>query len=366
MNKPHNKGPWFHRFLIWVFSIALAVLCYWLLGFIVDDLGGWPGPDYAEIEGRLLDQSLVEREKSVADQIADVERKIDDQKMRQSLLSDSTANSQRTMNQLLEFQRLSLEKNVTPTADEQKALAESQQRFLANQQQYQALNTENVQLNELLRELKRQQRDVQQKLEQARQPVWEEFNELQRRHNLKIAALKLAVLIPLLLVAVFLFVRLRGGSYAPIVYAFGIAVVLKVGVVMHEYFPARYFKYILILVALAIVIRILVYLLRMVAFPKQDWLLKQYREAYEVFQCPICSYPIRRGPLKFAYWTRRSIKRISRPAESDGQADEPYTCPTCSTALYEKCEKCEAVRPSLLPTCQNCGQTKSLESMEQD
>jgi hypothetical protein len=136
-------------------------------------------------------------------------------------------------------------------------------------------------------------------------------------------------------------------------------VFVKVGFVMHDYFPARYFKYILIGVALGVATWILVYLLRAVAFPKRDWLLKQYREAYERFVCPVCSYPIRRGPLKYLSWTRRSIKKTSIVAApmSEGAREETYVCPCCGTGLYETCT-CGAVRHSLLPTCQYCGQTR--------
>jgi len=159
----------------------------------------------------------------------------------------------------------------------------------------------------------------------------------------------------LLLVGVVLFQRYRSGPYAPLVYAFGGAVLVRVALVMHEYFPTRYFKYVLILAAIALVLQTLLYLIRMVAFPKQDWLLKQYREAYEAFLCPMCAFPIRRGPLKYMVWTRRTIGKIAPHAAGASSVEEPYTCPTCSTRLYEECEKCRAIRPSLLPSCQNCG-----------
>ena len=63
--------------------------------------------------------------------------------------------------------------------------------------------------------------------------------------------------------------------------------------VMHEHFPAIYFKYILIVASLVIALAVLVRLLRTVANPRGDWLLKQYREAYTNFLCPICEFPIR-------------------------------------------------------------------------
>ena len=89
-------------------------------------------------------------------------------------------------------------------------------------------------------------------------------------------------------------------------------------------------------------------------------LLKQYREAYERFLCPICEYPIRRGPLKYSFWDRRSI-RLLRPSDAAAfSPDEPYTCPTCGSRLFEVCSHCNAVRHSLLPFCDQCGQEKTV------
>jgi hypothetical protein len=346
-----------------LFTVVLAVLFYWLLGFVIDDIGKWPGPDYTEIEKRMLDPALVERSNDLAKQIEETDRDISEQKSRQAVLNDSTQASQQTMNQLLEFQRLSLEKDVTPTEEEQRALAESQRLFLANQTEYQNLSAQIARLNERQLDLRRQQRTHEESLQAARQPVSAEYQRLSERHNLKIGAVKLAVLVPLLLVAVVLFLKMRGGLYAPMVYAFGGAVLLKVGLVMHEYFPSRYFKYVLILAALVVVIRALVYLLRMVAYPKMEWLLKQYREAYERFFCPVCEYPIRRGPLRYVFWSRRSIKKLAFPPEPTGDSNAPYTCPMCATRLFEECEKCHHIRHSLLPACEACGNERPVPSM---
>jgi predicted RNA-binding Zn-ribbon protein involved in translation (DUF1610 family) len=357
-----NKGPWIHRFLTIFFSAIFGVLCFWLLGFVVDDLGNWPGPVYEQLEASRLDPALVEQNRTLEGQILDTGRRIADEQARQQLLRDSTSNSQTTMNQLLEFQRSNLEKNLTPSASERQALAESEQQFLANQAQYQRLNDDLVRLNEQLRGFNGTQRAVQERLEAQREPIRREFESQVRTHDLKMAALKLAVLIPLLVAAVVLFVKRRNGPYAPIIYAFGGAVLLKVGLVMHQYFPSRYFKYILILAAIAVVFQILLYLVRMVAFPKKDWLLKQYREAYESFLCPMCSYPIRRGPLKYMSWTRRTIKKMMPQPAAAGSTDEAYVCPMCSTRLYEECETCRTIRHSLLPSCQTCGRLRAVAS----
>ncbi|MEI6074716.1 MAG: hypothetical protein WCS94_04025 [Verrucomicrobiota bacterium] len=208
--------------------------------------------------------------------------------------------------------------------------------------------------------MKDRQREVQKRIDAQRPAIQAEFNRLQARHIFKLAACKLGVLLPLLALAVWLFLKNRGSLYVPLFYGFGLALLVQVGQVMHEHFPTRYFKYILIAIAIAVVTRMLVYLLRAKAFPKVDWLLKQYRDAYEHFFCPVCSHPIRRGPRQHLFWTRSSLNKLGVPAAGTN-ADEPYTCPACATPLFEECPVCKKIRHSLLPACTHCGATKELQ-----
>lgn len=359
-----GRGPWTHRVLVSFFGLLFAVLVYWLLGFVVRDIASLPGPDYSELERSLLTPQLRQETQALRDQIASAKLAITEQQQRQVVLRDSTTNSERTMNQLLEIQRLKLQQNTRLSDTESQALGESEQLFLENQRRYQRLNEQVATFSEQLRELESRDRTTQKNLEEARRPVLEEYQRLQNRHQFKVAALKLAFLVPLLAAAVWLFLRKRASVYALFIHGFGLAVLIKVGMVMHEHFPRRYFKYVLLGVLLALVARILVYLLRMVAHPKFDWLQKQYREAYEHHLCPICGYPIRRGPLKYLFWTRRSIRKLALPPADKAAAEELYVCPACGTRLYEECTGCRGVRHALLPVCAHCGLEKDLQRPE--
>jgi hypothetical protein len=356
-----NKGPWTHRLLIYFFTVLFGVLIYWLLGFAMRDIGTWPGPRYAEVEQRLGDAQLTQEAGSLQSQVAEANRAIGSRKQRQTVLRDSTSNSEKTMNQLLELQKMTLQKGLTASGDEGKVLAESQRLFLANQAKYQEMNDQIAALDEQLLVLQDRQREVQLKLDAQRPAIQAEYNRLNARHQFQLAALKLAVLLPLLLLAGWLFLKKRAGLYAPLLHGFGLALLVKVGMVIHEHFPTRYFKYILIAAAIALVTRVLVYLLRAVAFPKLDWLLKQYREAYEHFFCPLCSHPIRRGPRKHLFWTRGSLKKLRVPNTVSPDVDEAYTCPVCATRLFEECSACQRIRHSLLPACQHCGTEKEVQ-----
>ena len=81
-----NKGPWTHRFLTILFSAIFALLCFWLIGFLVNDIGAWPGPDYKELEQRRLNQETVEEAAKLDQEISDAERMVADQKAQQELL----------------------------------------------------------------------------------------------------------------------------------------------------------------------------------------------------------------------------------------------------------------------------------------
>lgn len=361
-----NKGPWTHRLAVWVFATAFGVLIIWALGFILKDIGNLEGPDYDEVQAQFIDEDVLDRADDLRKEIEEIELEQADLREQQTVLRDSTNESQRTMNQLLDFQRLNLEQEVTPSEEEQQALAESQQLFLANQKQYQSLNQQIAERDTQLRELRGEQRTIDDEIEEKRPDIQEEYDRLVERNNLKIAAIKLGVLLPLIVAAVWLFLKFRSSTYAPMVYAFDLAVAIRVVDVMHQYFPSIVFKYILIGTCILVVGRILYVLLRMVANPKQDWLLKQYRDAYERFLCPVCDYPIRRGPRKFLFWTRRTVHKMALPQDGDDDADGSYTCPMCSTKLFEECSSCHKTRHSLLPACSHCGNVKSVESPDRD
>ena len=352
------RGPWFHRFLIWLFAIGVSVLSFWLLGYIVRDIDAIQGPDYQAMESLLLDQTLVDSGKMVSDEIDDTQRSIANLNEQQLLLKNTINTSQQTMHQLLDLQRISIEKGKELSEEQSTALTENLDLFLANQTQVQEFNAELSVLNLKLQGLQVKADEVNAQIELAREPILETYNAVLREHRLWLGVYKLAVLLPLLMISAVLFIRKSAGNYAPLVYATGGALAARVLFVMHEHFPAIYFKYILIVASLIIAIAVLVRLLRTVANPRGEWLLKQYREAYTNFLCPICEFPIRRGPLRYVSWTPQSLRKLwvrSSLSGSTVSEDKPYTCPSCSTELFKVCASCEATRYALLPACDKCG-----------
>ncbi len=353
------KGPWIHRFSIRLFTLFLAVLVYWVLGFLVQDIESVPGPSYDDIEQRYIDVTLVETQKILAADIAEADRAIAGRREEMQIISDSTRNLQSTISQLIELQKLTVQKSAVLPETEQVNLSDSLARFLDNQTRYQTLNTELSRLTEQKQDLAAEKRQVDQRIEQLKKPAREEFQRLREKHRLRLAIYQLLILIPLLAIGAFLLVKKRGSLYYPLFLGFGAAVLVKVALVLHTYFPSRYLKYFLVAGLLVAVVRILVYFIRAVAFPKAQWLTRQYRDAYERFLCPVCEYPIRTGPRKYLFWTRRTINKQVVPGEPENE--KPYVCPACGTVLFEVCSSCGSIRHALLPHCQHCSAGKELK-----
>jgi hypothetical protein len=357
-NRP--RGPWINRFVIRVLTVILAALVYWLLGFFVQDIRTIDGPSFHEIEKKHVDSALYDKLRSLDRQIRSVERKIEAEREKQEMAEESSRSLQQTIDKLIDLQKISLEKDGTESSEK---LSTNLSDFLATQKTFQELNAA---ISDLLAEKRThedEKRGVQGSIDEQQKPAREEYNRLNQRHRLKLAALQLAILIPILLVGAFLMIKKRPSVYFPLFLACGGAALIRVTLVIHEYFPKKYFKYILITVLLVAVGKMLIHFIKVVAFPKAQWLVKQYREAYERFLCPVCEYPIRTGPRRFLYWTRRTVNKVIPQGASPAE-EAPYSCPSCGTVLFEKCAECGGVRHALLPHCRHCGQEKATEGQE--
>ena len=355
-----SKGTWIHRFAIRLFTLVLAVLIFWILGFFVDDIRSIRGPDYDAIEKKHLDKDLVAKRVALENQVADLTRQIENQTEKQRVVGDSSRNLQQTINQLIELQKLGMQESIAFSETEQANFTSSLTIFLDNQRKYQELSQTVSDMLERKQGLVREKEQTEQETERQRQPARDEFSHLSQKHRLKLAFLQLAILLPILIVAAAVIIKKRSSIYFPLFLAFGAATLIKVALVVHEYFPSKYFKYILIGGLLIVVARLLIYFIRTIAFPKTQWLVKQFREAYERFLCPVCEYPIRIGPRRFLFWTRRTVNKLVVPSDR-GDQEETYTCPSCGSNLFEECPSCHKVRHAMLPHCSHCGVEKEIK-----
>lgn len=355
-----RKGPTGHRFLVTVLNIVLAVLVYWLLGFIIDDISNQPAPTLEKVQKNFQNQALVKEREALSTQITKHSQSIAALQKQQEILQASINGYKDTMNQLLDLQKASLQKGTEFTTESQQNLANATKLYLDNQQKFQNLNQLIANTNVQSQSLTQKQDAIDTELTKQSKEAYKTYEKLYLKHNLMLASLKLLVLVPLLLIVTYLFRRYRNSIYVSMILSVGIAIFIKIAMVMHEHFPSQYFKYILILMLIFLVVRFLINRLRMVAAPQKNWLIKQYREAYQKLQCPICQYPIQPGALKF---TSSQNAKLLQPKDINYLDNiVNYSCPSCGETLFEKCEVCSHSRYSLLMYCDCCGTYKGIKT----
>jgi predicted RNA-binding Zn-ribbon protein involved in translation (DUF1610 family) len=353
-----KKGPRGYRFLVTTLNIVLALLLYWLLGFLMNDISDQPGPVLEEIQKKYQDPVLVKQKETFNKQFSKLSSTIEEHHQQQTILQTSINSYRDTMNQLLDLQKASIQKGMTFSPESQNNLQNVTNLYLDYQKRFQNLNSSITKDNLEVQQLQNKIKEIDDQLSIQNEKAYKEYNDSWIKHNWAMAGLQLLVLIPLLLITAYLFKSYRHSIYKPMIVAAGVAVFLKIAMVMHEYFPSYIFKYLLILALLYITAITLISMLRMIAAPKPDWLQKQYREAYQKLLCPICQFSIKPSITKFFPTENKNIVPMSNYSYLDKV--DAYTCPSCGESLFEKCTNCSHVRHSLLMYCDYCGIKKEM------
>lgn len=349
-SKPFRTG-------IVILCICLSILFFWLFSFILDDISNQRSPALSVIEEQVSDANLVKKQKEIAEKITSLNQQMDNLNKQQTITNTTIDSYRDTMNQLLGLEKTSIEKGVVLSETMKSNLANTTNLYLDAQKKYQETQDQISILSQQRQSFQTQKDAIAAILSEQYQQAYKKHQQLLERFNLKLALIKLAVLIPLILFSAYILLRDKKSIYRPVVIAFAVATILKIVEVMNDYFPTRYFKYIFIIFLILLVLGILRRMLRMMVTPRADWLLKQFQDSYQRLLCPSCQYPIRPGVLKYLDLLRENKKAALNLSNVD--CDIPYACPSCGEQLMEHCTECKEIRLSLLPYCEHCRHVKT-------
>lgn len=351
-----RKGPLRYRSVVMVLNITFGLLVYWFLGFVMSDISNQPGPDLGEIQKKYQNPALVKESDSINAQIQSGLNAINEQQKQQEILEKSINSYRDTMNQLLDLQKVSIQKGVALSSGTEKNLGEITTLYLHYQKQFQDINQLVTQNNLKIQRLQNINQHLKEQINQQNDEGLKEYNYLWVKHNWIMAGLQLLVLVPCLLMAYYLFIQYRKTVYISMVITIGVAVFFKITMVMHDYFPSYLFKYILVLFLIYFTGKVLIAKLKLVSSPNRLWLDKQYSEAYQKGKCPLCEFSIKPSIAKFVI----TEKGTTVPFLNYQYLDKvkAYTCPCCGEQLFEECSHCTHLRYSLLTYCDSCGVRK--------
>jgi ABC-type sugar transport system permease subunit len=352
------KGTFWMRFSILLLAIVFGILVYWSAGFLLDDIRVISMPDRKAFFEQHIDKSLQAQLDVLEARLLELDHKQNLISQQRGFIQDSSGSLKITVDNLFTLknrdQQLISEaqfKHILATLDK---IIQIQDEFKETADRYLQTTNERFELGKDIAALKK-------RIERQKADVQKQFSDKLHKHNIRTTIVKMAFLLPLVFACTVLLVAKRKSIYRLIYFSASVAIYSKTALVIHDRFPSRYFKYILTLAMLALVGWGFAWLIRRLVKPKLETLLKQYRQAYERFLCPVCEYPIRTGPRKHLYWTRRTVHKTAlAPNQGRQDGDEPYSCPACGTGLFETCEACGKICHSLLPNCQHCGDKKTI------
>ncbi len=351
-----SKGNASSRFRVKLSAVLLGLLFYGLLDFILDDLGMIQEPNYQKIEARYVAKGLVDQKEHLNTQIEGFNNQVKRLSDNQKYIKNNSDNLKVTIDQMLEIQKSSLQKNIMLSDKDKTALNESQKVFLSYQTQLKNLNDDILKLQKSKNIVEENLDKVDATLKEQRKAFNAEYTKLSDQHRFFQAKLQVSLLLILLVIGVVLFRKYHGYKYSLMITAITIPIIIKIYETAYEYFPSIIFKYLLILSLIVTVIYGIKKLIQSMVSPKPESLLKIYREAYQQFLCPVCEFPIQMGPRRFLFWTRRTNRNLKLPKTKECQDFEAYHCPHCTTELFKQCPSCQKVRHALLPSCTHCGQ----------
>ncbi|MAE47106.1 MAG: hypothetical protein CMJ86_09475 [Planctomycetes bacterium] len=328
MTSPTPRGL---RWTIWLLSTLLFFLFIWLQGFVLEDINDQEGPDRQRIQNEHIEAELVERESQLKRQARELERDIARQEEIKTNRQESMSVAQRTWNQFAQEHRRVLDSGRQPPAELSTTLKEAQTLYMKATDEFEEANTKISDLQQIQHTIALEQETLDRALSIQRGDGYSAYMTLYRAHRWRVAAGKLSFVVPLFVLASWLVARKRKSIYRPVMIALLVSSFLRVGLVMHEHFPAEFFKYVGIIASVIIVLGFLVHALRSAATPKEDVLLRRRREAYQKNCCPECAYTV---------------------PDEEGTT---MACAACGVDLFTVCDACDGIRHELLPHCRHCG-----------
>jgi hypothetical protein len=177
-----------------------------------------------------------------------------------------------------------------------------------------------------------------------------------RRYELVVFGWRLALTLPLLVVAVWLFIRFRKNRYWPFVYGFGMFALTAFFVELVPYLP-NFGGYVRVLVGIALTIFAGIYVLR--AF--QRYVERKHAELQR-------SQSERASTIEYEKalnaYRRKLCPSCDKPWDLGG--DSVSYCIHCALNLFKGCDGCGARNFAFFPFCNQCGKpvTEAAESSD--
>lgn len=340
MNKAQRRSEKFFQLALWLLALVFA-------GFLIN-LGGALVRNLPLVEQRLqrddfLDKpaarTLKEEVKQQGVLIAEINDALEQSRLRLKAAQQNTQTARDSLNAWL------ASRQVTQQAaqDEQLLLRTQALEQISLAERNSRAQVEEVQ--QRLLDAKQTQQRAQRQLEALNSAAYERMGKVQNRQELKVFLIRLALTLPLLLVAGWLFARRRKSTWWPFVWGYILFALFVFFVELVPYLPS-YGGYVRNIVGVAITV--LVGRQAIVAFNR-----------YRARQLEAEAKPDaeRRKDISYDTSLLRLSKKVCPGCERPVDLDNPLIdfCQHCGISLFDRCPHCQTRKSAFARFCFACG-----------
>lgn len=340
MNKAQRRSEKFFRLALWAVAVVFAGFLVNLGGAVVKNLPlveqRFSVEDFLDAEASKRIEQEIKRQRNLAQDAQDA--------LEQSRLKLEAArqNSQTARDSLSAWLA---SRQVTQQAardDEVLKRTEALEHLkLAERQVRSAVETE----EQRLLDARQAQQRAQRQLDELRSAAYEQMSAEQSRQELKVFLIRLALTLPLLLVAGWLFARQRKSTWWPFVWGYIYFALFVFFVELVPYLPS-YGGYVRNIVG--VVITVLVGRQAIVSF-------NRYRERQQAAEAKPDAE--RRKEISYDTSLLRLAKKVCPGCERPVDLDNPQIdfCQHCGLSLFDHCTHCQARKSAFARFCFACG-----------
>ena len=337
---------WFRRGL-WLLSFIFAAFLIGLGGLVVDDL---PKVERPVERDMYVDASKAE---PLQDQLGEVARKVQELEDNEQSLALDAENAASEYSRAHEtFNNWLASRSVTQQqAQDPEVLARTKALDVLKGKQVEVdrklADSRRTKLN-----LTRERDSIQEKLDHVRGSANGKWVHEARRQELRVFIYRLLLTLPLILIAGWLFVKKRKGSYWPFVWGFIFFALYAFFVELVPYLPS-YGGYVRYVVGIFVTMAVGHYGIKSM----QRYLARQQAQEAEPDRQ-------RRQGLAYDLVLARLSKKICPGCERPVDLEKPEVnhCPHCGISIFTKCEQCQARKNAFSPFCYSCGTANKVQN----
>jgi hypothetical protein len=340
MSKNLRLSERFYQRILWVIAIAFAAFLIGLGKLIVGDL---PEVEQSLSPDSFIDAKAAEPVKGKLQALATERGKVGDAlESRRLALTAAEHDVEQVQTS---FRAWATTRQVTQDATSDPEVAKRVRQIdtlIAHQRDAQhavdELSRQDAQLNA-------QERAEQTKLAKLQADAQDRYDAAMRVQELRVFGWRLAMTLPLLLIAGWLLLRRRGSKYWPYVYGFAIFAGFTFFVELVPYLPS-YGGYVRYLVGIIVTLVGGLYLIRA---------LTRYREQQRIIEAQ--SDAQRRAALSYEVVMARLAKKACPGCERALHPEDPAEnfCPHCGLCLFNSCGQCGTRKNAFSRFCLSCG-----------